>query len=152
MGRGVRSAARAQATARSAASSGPRNQSPTDWPTARTPGPACTPQIRNRAPNARIVVLGYPHLYKIGGSCAYGIGDTSRNAINSAADTIDSVISARAGAWGFTFGDVRGAFSNHEICSDDWWLNSTMIALHESYHPNAKGQANAYLPTFSSRA
>ncbi|MFF4302409.1 hypothetical protein [Streptomyces sp. NPDC001601] len=52
-------------------------------------------QIRNRAPNARIVVLGYPHLYKIGGSCAYGIGDTSRNAINSAADTIDSVISAR---------------------------------------------------------
>ncbi|MGW1987898.1 SGNH/GDSL hydrolase family protein [Streptomyces collinus] len=109
-------------------------------------------QIRNRAPNARVVVLGYPHLYKISGSCAYGISDTSRTAINSAADTIDSVISTRAGAWGFTFGDVRGSFTNHEICSDDWWLNSTMIALHESYHPNAKGQANAYLPTFSSRA
>ncbi|MGW2825734.1 SGNH/GDSL hydrolase family protein [Streptomyces sp. NPDC001443] len=107
-------------------------------------------QIRNHAPNARVVVLGYPHLYKISGSCAYGIGDTSRTAIDSAADTIDTVISTRAAAWGFTFGDVRGAFTNHEICSGDWWLNSTVIALHESYHPNAKGQANGYLPTFSS--
>ncbi|MFF0205176.1 SGNH/GDSL hydrolase family protein [Streptomyces sp. NPDC005017] len=104
-------------------------------------------QIRNRAPNARVVVLGYPHLYKIGGSCSFGISDTSRNAINGAADTIDSVTSARASAYGFAFGDVRGIFTNHEICSDDWWLNSTRLAVHESYHPNAKGHSQGYLPT-----
>ncbi|MGW4697379.1 SGNH/GDSL hydrolase family protein [Kitasatospora cineracea] len=52
--------------------------------------------IRNRAPSARVVVLGYPHLYKIGGSCAFGISDTSRSAINGAADTIDSVVADRA--------------------------------------------------------
>ncbi|MFJ5776203.1 SGNH/GDSL hydrolase family protein [Streptomyces sp. NPDC093094] len=104
-------------------------------------------QIRNRAPNARVVVLGYPHLYKIGGSCSFGISDTSRNAINSAADTIDSVTSGRASAHGFAFGDVRGIFTNHEICSDDWWLNSTRLAVHESYHPNAKGHSLGYLPT-----
>ncbi|MFF7341012.1 SGNH/GDSL hydrolase family protein [Streptomyces sp. NPDC008163] len=108
-------------------------------------------QIHNRAPNARVVVLGYPHLYKIGGSCSFGISDTSRSAINGAADTIDSVVSGRASAHGFAFGDVRGAFTNHEICSADWWLNSTRIPVHESYHPNAKGQAQGYLPTLSAK-
>ncbi|MEV7180268.1 SGNH/GDSL hydrolase family protein [Kitasatospora sp. NPDC093679] len=108
--------------------------------------------IRNRAPSARVVVLGYPHLYKIGGSCTFGISDTSRNAINGAADTIDSVIADRAGAAGFAFGDVRQVFTDHEICSSDWWLNSTRVIVHESYHPNATGHANGYLPTFSARA
>lgn len=108
-------------------------------------------QIHAKAPNAHVVVLGYPHLYKIGGSCSIGISDTSRSAINGAADTIDSVVSGRAAAHGFAFGDVRGVFTNHEICSDDWWLNSTRIPVHESYHPNAKGQAQGYLPTLSAK-
>ncbi|MEU3290085.1 MULTISPECIES: SGNH/GDSL hydrolase family protein [Streptomyces] len=104
-------------------------------------------QIRNRAPNSRVVVLGYPHLYKIDSTCSFEISDQSRSAINSAADTIDSVIAERASSYGFAFGDVRGIFTNHEICSDDWWVNSTRIAVHESYHPNAKGHSQGYLPT-----
>ncbi|MGW2346879.1 SGNH/GDSL hydrolase family protein [Streptomyces sp. NPDC001661] len=108
-------------------------------------------QIRDRAPNARVVVLGYPRLYKIGGSCSLGISDTSRSAINGAADTLDAVVSARASAHGFAFGDVRGVFTNHEICSDVWWLNSTRVIVQESYHPNAKGQAQGYLPTLNAK-
>ncbi|MFF3595595.1 SGNH/GDSL hydrolase family protein [Kitasatospora indigofera] len=108
--------------------------------------------IRNRAPSARVVVLDYPHLYKIGGSCSFGISDTSRSAINGAADTIDSVIAGRAAAAGFSFGDVRPNFTNHEICSSDWWLNSTRIPVHESYHPNSAGHTNGYLPVFAARA
>ncbi|MEV0680679.1 SGNH/GDSL hydrolase family protein [Actinosynnema sp. NPDC050436] len=103
-------------------------------------------QIRNRAPSAKVVVLGYPRLYKVPGSCSVGLSDTKRAAINSAADTLASVISGRAAAKSFTFRDLRGAFAGHEICSSDWWLNSLSWPTVESYHPNRNGQRLGYLP------
>ncbi|KJS57972.1 SGNH/GDSL hydrolase family protein [Streptomyces rubellomurinus] len=106
--------------------------------------------IRSKAPNAHVVVLGYPHLYQINGSCLFGIGDTKRAAINEAADTLDTVIAKRVANAGFTFGDVRGIFAGHEICgSSSTWLHSTTWPVDESYHPNADGQAYGYLPVFS---
>ncbi|AXI80535.1 SGNH/GDSL hydrolase family protein [Peterkaempfera bronchialis] len=108
--------------------------------------------IRAKAPNARVVVLGYPHMYKIGGSCIIGIGDTKRSAINAAADDLATVTAKRAADAGFTFVDVRGVFTNHEICSGSSWLNSTTLPIYESYHPNSSGQASGYLPSFSGAA
>ncbi|WP_371500870.1 SGNH/GDSL hydrolase family protein [Kitasatospora sp. NBC_00374] len=106
--------------------------------------------IHSKAPNAHVVVLGYPHLYKIGGSCIFGIGDTKRAAINGAADTLDDVIAKRAADAGFTFKDVRGLFTGHEICaSGTVWLNSTTLPVDESYHPKAAGQSGGYLPAFT---
>ncbi|MBB5805792.1 lysophospholipase L1-like esterase [Saccharothrix ecbatanensis] len=103
-------------------------------------------QIRSRAPSARVVVLGYPRLYKVPGSCSVGLSDTKRSAINSASDTLHQVISARAGAKAFSYRDLRGAFTGHEICSGDWWLNSLSWPVEESYHPNRNGQRLGYLP------
>ncbi|WP_441249141.1 SGNH/GDSL hydrolase family protein [Kitasatospora sp. McL0602] len=106
--------------------------------------------IHSKAPNAHVVVLGYPHLYQIGGSCIFGIGDTKRAAINSAADTLDGVIAKRAANAGFTFEDVRSRFTTHEICgSGTTWLNSTTWPIYESYHPKAAGQSGGYYPAFS---
>ncbi|MEV7599580.1 SGNH/GDSL hydrolase family protein [Kitasatospora sp. NPDC089797] len=106
--------------------------------------------IRAKAPKAHVVVMGYPHLYQIGGDCLFGIGDTKRAAINGAADALDGVIAKRVANAGFTFGDVRSAFSGHEICgSQDTWLHSTTLPIDESYHPNSSGQASGYLPVFS---
>ncbi|GAA0689684.1 SGNH family lipase [Kitasatospora atroaurantiaca] len=106
--------------------------------------------IHGKAPNAHVVVLGYPHLYKIGGSCIFGIGDTKRSAINSAADVLDDVIAKRAANAGFTYEDVRGLFTGHEICaSGTVWLNSTTLPVDESYHPKASGQSGGYLPAFT---
>ncbi|MEU4769047.1 SGNH/GDSL hydrolase family protein [Actinosynnema sp. NPDC023794] len=103
-------------------------------------------QIRTRAPSATVVVLGYPRLYKVPGSCSVGLSDTKRAAINSAADTLHQVISARAGAKSFAYRDLRTAFTGHEICSSDWWLNSLSWPVEESYHPNRNGQRLGYLP------
>ncbi|MFF2044964.1 SGNH/GDSL hydrolase family protein [Kitasatospora sp. NPDC058170] len=109
--------------------------------------------IHAKAPNARVVVLGYPHLYKVGGSCIFGIGDTKRAAINSAADVLDDVLAKRAANAGFAFGDVRSIFTNHEICgSSTTWLNSTTLPVDESYHPKAAGHSGGYLPVFSAQA
>jgi lysophospholipase L1-like esterase len=108
--------------------------------------------IRDRAPNARVVVLGYPHIYKIDGNCSFGISERSRAAINSAADDLHSVTSKRAADHGFAYGDVRPAFTGHEICTSDRWLHSTTWPVWESYHPTAEGQANGYYPVMESLA
>lgn len=109
--------------------------------------------IHAKAPNARVVVLGYPHLYKVGGSCIFGIGDTKRAAINGAADVLDDVVAKRAANAGFAFGDVRSIFKEHEICgSSTTWLHSTTLPVEESYHPKAAGQSGGYLPVFTAQA
>ncbi|MEZ0094758.1 SGNH/GDSL hydrolase family protein [Streptacidiphilus sp. EB129] len=108
--------------------------------------------IHADAPNAHVVVLDYPHLYQVPGSCWFGISDTSRNAINGAADDLDGVIAKRAANAGFSFVDVRSAFTGHEICSNDSWLHSTTFPIDESYHPTAAGQSGGYLPGFTSAA
>ncbi|KAA9155942.1 SGNH/GDSL hydrolase family protein [Amycolatopsis acidicola] len=106
--------------------------------------------IRSKAPNAEVVVLGYPHFYKIGGSCSVGLSDTSRGYINGGADALDTVIKREANAAGFTFADVRSVFTGHEICSGSAWLHSVTYPVDESYHPTATGQSSGYYATFKS--
>ncbi|WP_028663020.1 SGNH/GDSL hydrolase family protein [Saccharomonospora halophila] len=107
--------------------------------------------VTANAPNAEVIVLGYPRFYEIGGSCRVGLSDTKRSAINSGADTLAEVTAQRAAAAGVTFVDVRGHFDGHEICSDgEWWLHSLTWPVDESYHPTAAGQASGYLPALES--
>ncbi|MHA6759088.1 SGNH/GDSL hydrolase family protein [Streptacidiphilus sp. PAMC 29251] len=86
------------------------------------------------------------------GAACSAISDTSRNAVNGAADQLDGVIAKRAANAGFSFVDVRGAFTGHEICSSSPWLHSTTLPIDESYHPTAAGQSGGYLPGFTSAA
>lgn len=108
--------------------------------------------IRDRAPNARVVVLGYPRFYRLGTTCI-GLSETKRKAINDAADLLNNVTAARARAYGYTFGDVRTTFTGHELCSGDAWLHSVdWLNIGNSYHPKAAGQSGGYLPVFNSAA
>ncbi|CAL9411004.1 Lipase 1 [Streptomyces sp. enrichment culture] len=108
--------------------------------------------IRTRAPNAHVVVLGYPRFYRLGTSCI-GLSETKRKAINDAADHLDNAIAQRARAHGFTFGDVRPTFTGHEICSGSSWLHSVnWLNIGESYHPTAAGQSGGYLPVLNGAA
>ncbi|MGW9030086.1 SGNH/GDSL hydrolase family protein [Streptomyces sp. NPDC055722] len=106
--------------------------------------------IRSKAPAAHVVVLGYPHLYRLSGMCAIGLSDTARSALNNAVDHLDTVTAKRAADHGFTFADVRRAFTGHEICSANPWLRSVnLLAVTESYHPTDIGQSRGYLPVFA---
>ncbi|MBN3928799.1 SGNH/GDSL hydrolase family protein [Streptomyces verrucosisporus] len=98
--------------------------------------------IRDRAPNAEVVVVGYPYLYKEGGFCL-SMGSGKREAINDGSDVLNQVISGRATAAGFSFADARPAFAGHEICTGDPWISSSNI------HPTAEGHEKGYLPAFS---
>lgn len=108
--------------------------------------------ITAKSPSAHVVVVGYPHFYKLGGSCFLGLTEGERSAINDAADLLNSVTKAQAAAHGFAFADVVPGFTNHEICSDSEWLHSVTFPIDESYHPTAAGQSGGYLPAFSSAA
>ncbi|MEE1737986.1 SGNH/GDSL hydrolase family protein [Streptomyces sp. BE147] len=108
--------------------------------------------IRAKAPQARVVVLGYPRFYKLSGSCIAGLTETERSAINNASDVLNGVLAKRAADAGFTFSGVADEFSGHELCSGDAWLHSVSIPIYNSYHPKAAGQSGGYLPAFRSAA
>jgi len=106
------------------------------------------------APNARVVVLDYPDLYDLSkSSSCVGLSTTDRTDLNQGANQLDAQIQAAAVRHGDKFADVRTAFAGHEICDSSNWLNSVnWLDLGTSYHPNAAGQADGYLPVFSAAA
>lgn len=108
--------------------------------------------IRSKAPSAHVVVLDYPHLYITRDAGCIGLSHTKHVALNSGADTIDGVIANGASRARYTFADVRGRFSGHQLCSGDGWLNAVTWPIGSSYHPTATGNASGYLPVFSGRA
>nr|WP_202447742.1 SGNH/GDSL hydrolase family protein [Streptomyces sp. SID5468] len=106
--------------------------------------------IRSAAPGAHVVVVGYPEFYDLANSSGcVGLDNTKRTALDDAADVLDGVISdAVSRQSGFTFTDVRGGFSGHELCDSSAWLHSLSWPVSDSYHPTASGQSGAYLPAF----
>jgi lysophospholipase L1-like esterase len=108
--------------------------------------------IHAKGPDARVVVVGYPHFYAVPGDCVGGLSDASRSAVNGAADDLDGVIAKRAADHGFAFADVRDRFTGHELCSGSPWLHSVTLPVDESYHPTAAGQSGGYLPAFTALA
>ncbi|MDT0269795.1 SGNH/GDSL hydrolase family protein [Streptomyces sp. DSM 44915] len=108
--------------------------------------------IKSRAPNADVVVLGYPRFYTEPSGICLGLSQTKRTAINQAADQLNSVIRARAAAHGFTYGDVAAAFDGHELCSGDNWLHDLALPVWAAYHPTALGHSGGYYPVLSANA
>ncbi|OPC79053.1 lipase [Embleya scabrispora] len=102
-------------------------------------------RIRLLAPRARLVVLGYPRLFELGG-CLFGLSEAKRRVLDEAADMLDETTAGRAAAAGADFADVRDRFAGHGVCGADEWLHGVTLPLDESYHPTATGQAKGYLP------
>jgi lysophospholipase L1-like esterase len=104
-------------------------------------------QIRTRAPNARVVVLGYPRLFA-GVDCNAGtfFSTDEMTRLNATADLMKTTISGRAAAYGFTFKDAIPAFTGHAVCSSSEWLNGLSNPTSDSYHPNRDGHRLGYEP------
>ncbi len=103
--------------------------------------------IRSHAPNARVIVLGYPRLFELTASCGlFGMDLAKRRTLDGAADALESTTAARAAAAGDTFVDARPAFAGHGICAGQPWINSTTWPVTDSYHPTGTGYRSGYLP------
>jgi lysophospholipase L1-like esterase len=99
-----------------------------------------------RAPNARILVFGYPNFYDLTSTrTCPGLGGSSRTKIDEGIGVLDDVIASAARAADVEFVDSRPAFDGHEICDGTPWLHSVDITEPgASYHPTSAGQT-AYL-------
>jgi lysophospholipase L1-like esterase len=108
-------------------------------------------QIRAKAPNAKVAVVGYPRLFN-GEECNVlaRISPAEQSSLNATADLLATTTAGRASAHGFRFVDVRTAFTGHAVCDDVEWLNGLSNPVLESYHPNSTGQASGYTPLVAS--
>ena len=109
-------------------------------------------QIRARAPQARVVVVGYPRIF-MGEDCNaftwFSPAEQSR--LNAVVDRANSVLAAAASRAGFGFGNPTPAFTGHAVCDDPEWLNRLSYPISESYHPNVAGHASGYTPLVGGR-
>ncbi|MGH3547744.1 MAG: SGNH/GDSL hydrolase family protein [Pseudonocardiaceae bacterium] len=104
--------------------------------------------IRRSSPNAQVVVLGYARLFDLAPNCTEPqVPNVARRTkLNEGADVLDSVIQSVSQRFGFYFGDVRGQFGNHAVCSTDPWINGPSVpTVVGPYHPNQTGYRNGYL-------
>lgn len=99
--------------------------------------------IRAKAPNAKVVVTGYPRLFN-GQDCSaatfFSAGDMQR--LNGAADTLDGVTRAAAARAGFGYVDVRDEFEGHQICDSDEWIHNLSVRIPNSFHPKPAGYSS----------
>lgn len=102
--------------------------------------------IRQRAPNARLLVLGYPRLFEPTG-CSAGLTAAKRAVLNEGADLLAETTAASARAAAVQYVDVRDRFTGHGICGAQRWINPLILsATRESFHPNKAGQIEGYAP------
>ncbi|SDL40267.1 GDSL-like Lipase/Acylhydrolase family protein [Glycomyces sambucus] len=101
--------------------------------------------IESAAPNAEVVVLGYPRLFN-GEQCnaITRISPGEQSQLNAAADLLATTVGTVAGSHGFDYVDVRDAFEGHAVCDDTEWVNGISYPIAESYHPNTAGQRDGY--------
>jgi GDSL-like Lipase/Acylhydrolase family len=106
--------------------------------------------IRGKAPNARVVVVGYPRVFQ-GEDCnaLTWFSPEEESRLNATADLLNSRTASAASAAGFAFANPTSRFAGHAVCDDVEWLNGLSNPVGESYHPNVAGHRNGYAPTVS---
>lgn len=105
--------------------------------------------IRERAPAATIIVIGYPRLFTSEDcNAATFFSPAELIALNSTASLLRDKIRERVAAAGpgFVFVDAIAAFGDHAVCSKEPWLNGLSDPTGESFHPNRAGHLRGYAP------
>ncbi|MFD0560197.1 GDSL-like lipase/acylhydrolase family protein [Stackebrandtia endophytica] len=96
--------------------------------------------ITDRAPNASVLVVGYPRLFaETECEDAPGLSVAEQQWINLAADHLNRTIMRAAFAERLGFVDVRGSFIGHAVCDPEPWIHGPSTTPGDSFHPNADG-------------
>lgn len=99
--------------------------------------------VAGRAPNAEVILVGYPRLMPTDGTCdelAIAAGDLDYT--RRLDEGLGSAMSGAAAAAGVTYVDAFAASEGHDICSDDPWVNGkdTIPDRALAFHPFAAEQ------------
>jgi hypothetical protein len=105
--------------------------------------------IKSRAPNATVIVLGYPRLF-MGVDCNAGtfFSGSEMTRLNQTADLLRTRTQEQVATEGsrFVFKDAIPPFIGHAVCSSTEWINGLSNPIGESYHPNRTGHRSGYVP------
>ena len=98
--------------------------------------------IRERAPAAEVVLVGYLRLVPDRGTCAalpLAAGDYAEG--RRISEALDAALHRAARSTGTTFVDMYAASRGHDICSDHPWVNGSVTDRRRAlaYHPFAAG-------------
>ena len=107
-------------------------------------------QVKAKAPNARVVVAGYPRIFN-GTDCnAFTwFSPTEESRLNQTADLLNGKLASAAAAAGYAFANPTSAFVGHAVCDSPEWINGLSSPTSDSYHPNRTGHASGYAPVVS---
>ena len=94
-------------------------------------------QIASRAPDAAVMVVGYPRLFSPEYGAYLGASPAEQQALNDGADSLNGVIEQAATAAGFTFVDVTQRFADHGVNAPEPWVTGAFDPA--PFHPNALG-------------
>lgn len=103
--------------------------------------------VREKAPEAQVVVVGYPQLLAADSTCGADL-PVAPAAIAELArlnERIHTVQQAAAEAAEVPYADLFTASADHGVCSADPWINGSesIPGVGAAFHPNAAGQQAA---------
>lgn len=126
----------------------------------RTPLEHAYVTIKERVPQARILVMGYPRIFperptgkgvlKSETSCGT-FAAWDQRFLNKLVDEANAIIKRRSEEVGLTFVDLVGPFTGHGVCDRQPFINGVRLGTNgadqqkpgvspESFHPNPDGQ------------
>ena len=94
-------------------------------------------QISDAAPDAQVVVTGYPQLFSPEHGAFLAASLAEQHALNDGADLLNAVIAEAASAHGFDFVDVTQRFQGHGVNAPDPWILGPFDP--GAFHPDADG-------------
>jgi lysophospholipase L1-like esterase len=100
-------------------------------------------EVQARAPEAEVVLVGYPRMVATDRSCAaMPLAEGDRPWLAGVEELLDDALKRAARRSGVEFADMRLASVGHEICSDAPWVNGrrTDQARALAFHPFEEGQ------------
>jgi lysophospholipase L1-like esterase len=100
--------------------------------------------IRQRAPRARVLVVGYPRLLPPGAGCwpVVPLGPADTVYLDGVERELNAMLRAQAGAAGAEFVDAYAGGLGHDMCADAqqrWVEGIVPTAPAAPLHPNARG-------------
>jgi hypothetical protein len=99
--------------------------------------------VREQAPDATVVLVGYPRLVDKERSCeAMPLAEGDLALVAGLEKDLSEALEQAAVAAGAEYVDMYSASAGHEVCSDDPWVNGriTMQQAALAFHPFAEGQ------------
>ncbi|RYE64673.1 MAG: SGNH/GDSL hydrolase family protein [Oxalobacteraceae bacterium] len=97
-------------------------------------------EIRKRAPSAKIVIVGYPAIVPIRGSCRkLGVKPEIVDLARDLAARLDKAARSAAERGGALFADMGSRGADHDVCSSMPWVNGANPSNGAPFHPTAQG-------------